>query len=290
MTTTKLAFFCLASLSLTTSCVRTSTVVKVNREGSGEIISRYHFSPQVTALVRQFEALGPEVGAAIPGGNFGLIGEIISPDQESVEADAGNFGEGVVYARHEIGKDSEGWEGYIAVYEFDDISQVRIDQNSLPGKAKTFIEASGQGMGERKGGSLQFSLEDDILTIQSSLAEASAKEVVNGEQLAKAKEMGMKPSEAIQMAANTTEGMRAGFFVRIDGGIAETSAEHVTGDLIIMSDAEISKVLQDPDFGEFVDEAMGNPEGIELDGIKELFRKIEGMTVELADEVTVRFK
>lgn len=290
MTSSKAVVFIFAILLATTSCVRTSTVVKVEKEGSGEIISRYHFSPQVLALVRQFEGLGADAGAAFPGGNFGLIGEIISPTRESIEADAGSFGEGISYARHEIGKDSEGWEGYIAVYDFDDIRKVKIDQNSLPGKAKEFIEASGQGIGDREGGSLSFGLAEGVLTIQTSLANGSASEIVNREQLAKAKEMGMKPSEAIRMAANTTQGMRAGFFVRIVGGIAETNAEHVTGDLIIMSDAEISKVLQDPDFGEFVDGVMDEPDDIELEGIKELFRKIEGMTVELADEVTVRFK
>lgn len=286
----KLIAISLFALLATTSCVRTSTIVKIEKSGHGEIISRYHFSPQVIALLNQFEGLGPDAGMAIPGANFGLIREIISPDQQSLEADAGIYGEGISYVKHELGKDSDGWEGYIVTYQFEDIREVRIDQNSLPGKATQFIEEAGQDIGSREGGGLSFDLEGDLLTIHTSLADGNASEIVNGDQLAKAKEMGMKPSEAIQMAANTTQGMRAGFFVRVVGGIAETSAEHVTGDLIIMSDAEISKVLQDPDFGEFVDGVMENADGVALEGIKELFRKIEGMTVELADEVTVRFK
>ncbi|MEM7601563.1 MAG: hypothetical protein AAF357_09130, partial [Verrucomicrobiota bacterium] len=150
-------------------------------------------------------------------------------------------------------------------------------------------EASGQPIADRKGGSLKFELEGKKLTIHSSLADGNLNEMIDVDQLAKAKEMGMKPSEAIQMSANTTRGMRAGFFVRIVPGIEETTAEHTMGDLIIMSDAEISKVLTDSDFGEFVDQAMENPDGIDLAEVKELFRKIEGMTVELADEIAVRF-
>ncbi|MCB5290531.1 hypothetical protein LG954_10535, partial [Bifidobacterium longum subsp. infantis] len=153
-----------------------------------------------------------------------------------------------------------------------------LDQNTVPGKAKEFVEASGQKIGDQNGGSLRFDFEGDLLTIHSSLADSNVKEIVNGDQLSKASEMGMKPSEAIQMAANTTQGMRTGFFVRVEPGIAETNAEYTTGDLIIMSDVEISKVLQDPDFGVFVDEAMEDPEGVDMKGVKELFRNIEGIT------------
>ncbi|MDA8908998.1 MAG: hypothetical protein P1U81_14340 [Verrucomicrobiales bacterium] len=273
-----------------TSCVRTSTVVKLEKDGSGEIITRYHFSPQVTAFLEQVEAMGPRAGIPMEAANLGLIREIMTPDEEGLTADAKNYGEGVSYSRHEIGKDTEGWEGYIVVYDFDDIRKIVIDQNTLPGKAKELMEARGQAPAARKGGSLRFELEGDLLTIHSSLADGNVNEIVNGDQLSKAKEMGMKPSEAIQMAANTTQGMRTGFFVRVVPGIAETNAEHTTGDLIILSDAEISKVLKDPDFGAFVDEAMEDPEGVDLEKVKELFRKIEGMTVELAEEVTVRFQ
>lgn len=278
------------SLFAGTSCVRTSTVVKVERDGSGEIISRYYFSPEVTAMLDRIEAMGAQVGAAMQGAHFGLIREIMNPEEETLVADAGNYGEGVSYLRHETGKDTEGWDGYVVAYAFDDIRKVVIDQNTVPGKVREFIEASGQNLEEQKGGSLRFGLEGDLLTIRSSLTDASVNEIVNGEQLAKAKEMGMKPSEAIRMAANTTQGMRTGFFVRIAPGIAETNAEHTAGDLIIMSDAEVSKVLQDPDFGTFVDAAIEDPEGVDREGVKELFRNIEGMTIELADEVTVRFQ
>lgn len=273
----------------TVSCVRTSTVVKIERDGSGEIISRYHFSPQVTAFLEQFEAMGPQAGIPMEAANLHLIREIVTPEEEPLAADAANYGEGVVYARHEIGKDSEGWEGYVVVYDFEDVRKVVIDQDSLPGKIKEFVEATGQPMDRNKGGSLRFDLEGDLLTIHSGLADGNVREIVDVDQLAKAREMGMKPSEAILASAETTRGMRSGVFVRVAPGIKETNAAHATGDLIIMSDAEISKVLRDPDFLEYVDESTENPEGIDLEGVKELFSKIEGMTVELAEEITVRF-
>lgn len=275
---------CLGSVS----CIRTSTVVKVKKDGSGEIVSRYHFSPQVLALAEQF---GGEAGQAqVIGFGFDLIEDIIEPDRESLEADAANFGEGVAYSKHEVGNDADGWKGYTVVYAFEDVNRIRIDQNSVPGKAREFVESTGQEIDPEKGGRLDFSLEGEVLTIQSSLAEGSVKEMINEEQLEQAKQMGMKPSEALQMMAVSTEGMRAGFFIRIDGGIAETNAEHVTGNLIIMSDAEVSKVLRDPDFAEFADRAAEDPGAITAEAVRELFGKIEAMTIELSEEITVRFE
>ncbi|MEM6279509.1 MAG: hypothetical protein AAF733_08530 [Verrucomicrobiota bacterium] len=271
------------------SCVRTSNVVKVERDGSGEIISRYHFSPEVSAFVGQFEALGPEAVFQVDATNLDLVREVITPKEESLIGDAANYGEGVSYLSHEIRKDSEGWEGYIAVYEFEDIRSVAIDQSVMPASVKKLVEASGEEMRLNRGGSLRFELEKNLLTIHSSLADGNVNEVVDIEQLSKARDMGMKPSEAIRRSADMTRGMRGGFFVRVVPGIEETNAAYVTGDLIILSDAEISKVMSDPDFQKFVDEAIENPEAVNLDGVKEMFSKIEGMTVELADEITVRF-
>lgn len=272
-----------------TSCFRTSTVVKIKEDGSGEITARYYFSPQVVEMVDQMEAFGDNINLDEQMPSFELIREIISPNRESLSADAKSYGEGVSYGKHEEGKDSEGWRGYTVVYRFEDVRKIRIDQNTVPGKAKELVEASGQDLDLEKGGKLTFGLEGKKLTVKSSLASASVDEMIDEEQIAQAKEMGVKPSEAMQAAAASTQGMRAGIFLRIDPGIAETDAEHVTGNLIIMTDAEISKVMQDPDFVSFLDKVVEDPDSVTDDSIRELFGKIEGMTIELSDEITVKF-
>lgn len=272
------------------SCVRTSTVVKVKDDGSGEIISRYYFSPRVLMMIDQIEAAGFQPGAAGQFADLALIREIVTPLQEDLVEDAENYGDGVRYEKHEAGKDAEGWEGYTVVYAFEDVNEVRIDQNTVPKKAKEFVEASGQVDEFESGGSLTFGLDGDVLSITSSLAEGNMKELVDKRQLDQAAAMGVTPSEAMRMAANSMRGMRAGVFVRIDGGIVETSAEHVTGNLIIMSDVEVSKVMEDPDFQDFLERAMKDPELLTEDSVKELFGKLEAMTMEMSEEVTVRMK
>lgn len=276
-----------------TSCVRTSTVVRVKKDGAGSIVSRYYFSPQMLAMIEQLEGLGGALegaGGAGGGPDLGLIGEMASPDEESLRKDSANYGEGVRYTKHEPGKDEEGWEGYVVTYEFDDIRKVRIDQNSVPGKAREFVESSGEEIEADKGGSLTFALEGDVLTVKTSFAKAGLEGMIDEDQLKQAKEMGMTPSQSMKMAAGMAEGMRAGVFLRADGGIAETTAAHVAGDLIILSDADVAKILNDPDFGTFIDKAAVDPKIVSVESVKELFGKLEGMTVETADEITVKLK
>jgi len=276
-----------------TSCVRTSTVVRVKKDGTGSIVSRYYFSPQMLAMIKQLEGLGGALegaGGGAGGPDLGLIGDMATPDEESLRKDAANYGEGVRYTKHEPGKDDEGWEGYSVTYDFDDIRKVRIDQNSVPGKAREFLESSGEEIKADKGGSLTFALEGDVLTVKTSLAKAGLEGMIDEDKLKQAKEMGMTPSQSMKMAAGMAEGMRAGVFLRADGGIAETTAAHVTGDLITLSDADVAKVLNDPDFGEFIDKAAVDSKIVTIEAVKELFGKLEAMTVETAEEITVKLK
>lgn len=277
-----LLLLCVLSLVFT-SCVRTSTVLRVKKDGSGSIVSRYYFSPQMLAMIKQLEGAGG-------GPDLGLIGEMASPDEDSLRKDSANYGEGVRYTKHEPGKDDEGWEGYVVTYAFDDIRKVRIDQNSVPGKAREFVQSSGEEIEADKGGSLTFALEGDVLTVKTSFAKAGLEGMIDQDQLKQAREMGMTPSQSMKMAAGMAEGMRAGVFLRAEGGIAETTAAHVSGDLVILNDADVAKVLNDPDFGEFIDKAAVDPKLVTVEAVKELFGKLEGMTVETADEITVKLK
>lgn len=294
-----LLVFCLAAFTLcfSTSCLRTSTVVRVKKDGTGSIIARYYFSPEMLAMLDQLGQLGGALGqlggaaeGAAAGPDLGLIRELAKPDEESLKTDAAGYGEGVRYAKHEPGKDEDGWEGYTVVYDFVDIRKVRIDQSSVPGKAKDFVASAGEELKKDEGGALSFTLEGDVLTVKSTFAKDGMDGVVDQKQLDQAKEMGMAPSQAMKMAAGMTQGMRVGYFLRAEDGIAETNADHVTGDLIILSDADIGKVLVDPDLGAFIDKAAADPKAVTPEAAKETMLKLEAMTIESKDEITVKLK
>ncbi len=289
-----LTFLAVVAILPSVSCLRTSTVVRVKPDGSGSIVTRYHFSPEMLAMIDQLGALGGALGGAEGAGagmpDLGLIRSLAQPDEESLKADAAGYGEGVRYARHEPGKDDGGWEGYTVVYDFDDIRKVRIDQNSMPGKAKEFVASAGEELKANEGGSLSFGLADGTLTVKTSFAKDGLKGVIDQKQMDQARQMGMAPSEAMKMAAGMTEGMRVGYFLRAEGGIAETTAKHVSGDLIILSDADIAKVMLDPDLGAFMDKALADPAAVAPESFQELLGKIEAMTVEPKGEFIVKWK
>jgi len=130
-------------------------------------------------------------------------------------------------------------------------------------------------------------MEGNELTIHSTMIAGGMNDLVDQEQINQAKQMGMKPSETLPMAASATQGMKIALFVMIDGKVVETTAQHTTGNLIIMSDTDVSAVMKDPDFAAFIDKAAESPDAVSEDLFRELFQNIEGMTIELADEVKV---
>lgn len=284
----------LIALLTATSCVRTSTEVRVRKDGSGSILTRYHFSTEMLAMLDQLGALGGALGniegGASGGPDLGLIREIAKPDEASLKADAAGYGEGVRYAKHEASKDEDGWEGYSVVYEFDDIRKIRIDQRSVPGKAKDFAASAGQALDPDKGGSLTFALDGDVLTVKSGFAKAGLDGMVDRKQVDQAKEAGMAPSQMMKMAAGTTKGARISYSVRAEDGIAETDADHVDGDRIILNEADLSEMLLDPDFGAFLDRVVADPAAATPEAYHELIGKVEALTIESKDEVRVKLK
>ena len=140
------AFLLLAACFLFSSCIRTSTVVSVKKDGSGDIVTRYYFSPQVLSLLEQASG-GGGLGLNVP--DLGGLQGLVTPERESLERDAVIYGERVTYVKHDPGRDDEGWIGYTVQYTFDDIRTVKLDQNSLPGAARESNASSQSEEGRR---------------------------------------------------------------------------------------------------------------------------------------------
>lgn len=239
-------------------------------------------------------ALGGSLGGTAlptPGGtDLGQLKSLTEPDEASLKADAAGFGEGVRYLRHEKNKDPDGWVGYTAIYEFDDIRKLRLDPNSMPGQAKKLAESAGGDLKKAEGAAITFDLEGDLLTVKTHFSSLGLSGFLDKDRFDQAEKMGMPPSQAMQMGAGMTRGMRMEFAIAAADGIAETDATHVEGNRLIMSRADIPKVLQDPDFGAFVDRAAADPATVTAETSRELVGKLEGLTIETKDTVKVKLK
>ncbi len=315
-----LATLAVAGLLLT-SCIENSTVIRVAKDGSGEIFARYYFSPQVSGMLGMMNGFAAQLsgteGAAGSTAPAPSPEELLKPDQAALEADAAAYGKGVSYERHEYGKNANGWEGYLVVYRFEDINQLSFNPTEPPGPfddlAKSNPAAAAaieeQTAGKEVESPVKFTMADGVLTIDTGVSPDTLNEIgeaggslggggglpgggaiegPNGAQI--------DPAMAMQMAAGMFQGMRIAYFLRIDGEIAETNATYVDDTLITMSDMQPGKMMTDPAFTELVKEAQAvqangqQPDEAQVKAMMEKVKGIEGLKIETQEQVTVRFK
>ncbi|MCB1065480.1 MAG: hypothetical protein KDN20_21505 [Verrucomicrobiae bacterium] len=299
------------------SCIENSTVVRVKKDGSGEIFSRYYFSPQMTGMLGMLNGLsaglpGAEGAAPSPAPS---VDDLLKPTRESLEADATSYGKGVRYQSHEIGKNANQWDGYLVVYQFDNINDLKIDPTKPPGpfddlakmnpQAAAAIEAQAAEGAEIES-PVKFTMADGVLTIDTGVSPETLNEIseaggsLGGSGLPGGGAISapgggeIDPAAAMQMAAGMFQGMRIAYFIRIEGEIAETNAQHVDGSLITMSDIQPAIMMADPALMAFTKEAEAL-QGQEIDQAKadammEKVKTIEGIKLETQPQITVRFK
>ncbi len=284
-------FAALLALSLAcmlTSCLKSSTVVRVRKDGSGEIFARYLFSPKMLELVDRMQMVAARTGE--PGAvEMSILQNVETPDPDSLAVDASSFGAGVSYAHHTPLKDAQGWQGYEVVYRFQNIADVKIDSDSVPGQFQAFAAASNKRRAPQKGGEIHFEMIEGKLIVRSTLAEEAAKDFVKKEDAVRLEQKGMKPSDRIRQIAPMAAGMRIGHFVRVDPGIATTDATHQKGNLLVLSDADVGGMLLDPDFLRYVDQSGANPDAMTNQILAEAFREVESVVYETKPEITVQF-
>ena len=229
-TITRIAAIAIAVFTLS-SCLQSSTVIRVKPDGSGAIFARYFFSPQMTAMLGGLAGGLGDLGEGVTvDGPDVDPNKIFKPTKEDLEKDAASYGEGVRYAKHETAKNSEGWEGWLVVYEFDDINKVKFDPNDPPGPLKELENMDPDAAAEAKeniseDSTMSFSMADGVLTVNTGVSKDSVGKIAES---GGADDMlgpdGKIPPEAaaqMQMAAGMMQGARMGVFLRADGSIAE---------------------------------------------------------------------
>ncbi len=295
------------------SCIENSTVIRVKKDGSGEIFARYYFSPQVSGMLGMMNgfAAGLAGTEGAPASPAPSADELMKPTRESLEADATSYGTGVAYQRHEIGKNASGWDGYLVVYSFSDINQLKFNPTEPPGPfddlaksnpaAAAAIEAQA-AEGAATESPVKFAMADGVLTIDTGVSPDTLNELseVGGDLGGGGGIPGapdgaqIDPAAAMQMAAGMFQGMRMAYFIRVDGEIAETNATHVDDTLITMSDIQPAMMMTDPNFMAIVKEAETfqgqQPDQARIDAMMEKVKTVQGLKIETQPRITVRFK
>lgn len=255
---------------LLAGCISVETTVKLNRDGSGQIIEKVGISKEIASMATAMsgaEEQGPKPFST-----------------EQFENSARDLGEGVKLVSV---NESEGahMKFFEAVYAFDNINKVGIDQNQ-----GNKMSSPGRQGGSKKKEPIVFNFsaggDDSTLTIRLPDSEGGDFEAGSSEE----EEEEIAPPEMeeadLEMMKMMFKGMRFAITIVFNGEIVETNATNVDGNTIALLDINFDRLMDDAE--RLKELNARQPEGIEE--VKELLKDVEGLKFEFEEEVTVRFE
>lgn len=251
-------------------CLQVETTLKVEKDGSGTINEKVLFSKTFVKMIKDFtEAFQDSASTE----------EFTIFDADDIIANANDYGENVKYVSHELIA-NDNWEGYQAVYSFDDIANVQISPDpdskvALDDQANAAEEEEYYFFKFVKGDTPQLVIDrpEIELNSDSNNSDDSEENEQNNEE---------EGEEFVKMM----EGMKIDISVEVDGEIVTTNATYVQGSKITLFQMDFSEMMQDKDgFKEF---KKNEPQNI--DEMKKYLEKLPGLKIEVEKPITVKFK
>jgi hypothetical protein len=261
-----LATFCL------TACLNSTTLVKVKPDGSGTV--------EQTTLVNMAALKG--ITGAQGGGPSGPM-----MNKEELERAAAQMGEGVRLVSSEPVKGEVGWEGTKAIFAFDDINKVQVNQGpSMSG-----------GTGSRTRSAEPTS--DDPVRFKLTRSGATSTLSINfidrpiGPKTETAPNQ--KPSDMpdltnpmiMNMIKTMFDGFKINIGLEVAGSIVKTNAEYVAGPRITLLDMDVAALLADEAKLKALQSKLGP--GMSLSEVKPYLKDIKGIKID-GPSITVEFK
>ncbi len=241
-------------------CLTAETEIFVKKDGSGTVTETIMMKAEIVEMLANIR--GEE--------DYSLLNE------EELTEKAGNMGPGVEFVGAEPAARG-GFTGYTATYRFDNIENLRLNQNpgdDLPD------EASDSGSVEEI---VRFAFEPGntgTLTIllpgpETEESGSAAVEVPEEEQ-----------QQFIEGFQSLYNDMKISMKVTVDGNITRTNAVFREGRSITLMEIDFSKIAGDPEKVRML--AQYQPETLE--GLKKLMAEVPGMKAELKEEISVTFR
>lgn len=253
----------LVSVVLLSGCLQSQTTVMVGRDGAGQVERTFVMKHEIVEMLAGMSGSTAE--------DFELY------EDGELEEEAASMGPGVTLASVEPINSRFG-RGYKATFVFDDINELRVNQN--PGDA---MPTEGAGGGEEAVELVTFSLQRGnpaVLTVtmpQSDMEEGDQPDMG---------EMGEGPSqEELEQMTEFYRDMRIGFSVEVMGSIVNTNATFRDGNTITLMDMDFNQILEDPE----ATQRLIQNQADSLVEVQELMEDTPGIMVEFQEEVSVRF-
>lgn len=258
-----------AAAVLFNGCIQIETTLFVKKDGSGTIHERVVMSKTFVNMLKDFAQSFQDSTST---DEFALFKE------DEIINDAKNYGADVSYISHNfISEDN--WEGYTAVYAFNDVSKIKLTPDP-----DDKIEV---GMGEQETAQAKdyyyFSfIKGDIPELIIDRPEIQMdNEGEESEQDETQETNDQLGDEFIKMM----EGMSMKVKVGIEGDIVSTNATYVDGSEVTLFQMDLSEMMKDKDnFKEFTNKQPKN-----VEEMKEFLKKFPSMKLEIEKPVKIKF-
>ena len=254
-------------------CLQISTKINVQKDGSGTINEKVLMSKTFINMMKEF-AQAFQDSTSTEEFSFFKDDEII--------ADAKDYGDEVKYVSHNFVKD-DNWEGYEAIYSFDDITKIKIDPDpdSKVGMGDG-VESAGESTDYyffkfNKGDVAELIIDRPPIELNNESEESSDQNPQDSSEQNE-DEMG---KEFLKMM----EGMKVDISIEVDGNISKTNASYVDGSTVTLFQMDLSEMMKNEEaFKEFK-----NREPKNIGEMKKFLEKFPGMKIEVEKPVSVKF-
>ncbi len=261
-----------------TGCISSSTLIRLNADGSGTIEQTILLG---SAFVEQMKQMMTEMAAAFGGEGQKAEEQGLFPEAEFREG-AAELGEGVRFVSHQPIKTAEA-EGVRVVYAFDDVTKLRINQKPA--------SPSGPGQpddgGERE--DLRFRFERtggrSILTVLSPEPQVEL-DAGSAEPESTPAEAEIDPETLAQMQ-EMFKGLKIDIAVEVAGKLIRTTSPYVDGSRVTLLEMDFEAFLDHPEKLKAL--AAPGAQDQSLEAMKRLVRDIPGIKVILDPEITIEF-
>ena len=254
----------IAAMMLLSACFEMTSVVTVNKDGSGVIEETALISAQMKAMMA---SMGDQAG-----GQGGPNLKDLVPDKAKADERAKNLGEGVAVKSHEAVKMPDGREGVKVTYTVADVSKLKYQP----------FDAKEKGGGESK--PMTFAVSGGTLTV--SMPPDKPKEKTDAE---KPKMPPEQMQAQLAMMKPMFAGMRMAIQIKGGNGIATSDASHLSGDTVTIMDIQFDKIMEKPEvFGKFMESA--DDKSMTPAQAAEKFKGVDGIKIEGKEKISITLK
>jgi len=280
----RLAITALVFITITLSgCIESHLLITVNADGSGSVretmkMNRETFAP-LLEISRAFEQ-GERQDGDWPESRD--ADEFFS--EKDIRSRAAVLGDAVRYVSHELIEDGS-MSGYNALFEFDDISRVRIDQN--PGNSIPGFPSENEGMPGADAEVLTFSMTrgNPARLIIRNPAMRDDDDVVDEYD----EDDEYDDDEGFQGAAHFKDmfkGMRFSLVVQTSGDITQSNAMFRDGNRVTLVDVDFELLMENEEALRELDAAKDLSPAL----MKDIIMRIPGIRFDPSDEIEVVFR